>query len=118
VLGGQEVAPGDPVTVLTYWRAVAPGPADGITFLHLLSPEGAIVAGTDGFGAPPNQWQTGDVVVQAHRFALPGDLAAGAYPAYPIELGWYERGTGERWAVTLPGKGQVDRLLLSPLRVE
>ena len=40
---------------------------------------------------------------------LPGDLAPGRYP---IELGWYERGTGTRWPVPLPGRGQVDRLLL------
>ena len=113
-LDGAEGAPGDTVTVLTYWRVMSPGPADGIAFLHLLGPEGAVIAGYDGFGAPPNQWQAGDVVVQAHRFALPGELAAGAYP---VELGWYERDTGARWAVPLPGGGQVDRLLLGTVIV-
>ena len=72
------------------------------------------MTGYDGFGAPPNRWQPGDTIVQVHRFALPGDLAPGAYP---IELGWYEQDTGARWAVGLDGGGQVDRLLLAPLTV-
>jgi 4-amino-4-deoxy-L-arabinose transferase-like glycosyltransferase len=115
LLNGEEVAPGDGITVLTYWRAAGPGPGDGITFLHLLSPVGAVVSGTDGFGAPPNRWIAGDVVVQVHRFALPGDLPPGTYP---VELGWYERDTGARWAVIVPDGRQIDRLLLPPLRAE
>jgi 4-amino-4-deoxy-L-arabinose transferase-like glycosyltransferase len=112
VLNGDKVAPGDEVTVLTYWRAIEPGPPAGITFLHALGPDGAVVAGTDGFGAPPNHWRAGDVVVQVHRLALPGDLAPGRYP---LELGWYERDTGARWGVTLPDGEQVDRVLLRAL---
>jgi hypothetical protein len=114
VLNGERVAPGDVVTVLTYWRVVRSGPADGITFLHVLDPQGEVVAGYDGFGAPPNRWVAGDVVVQVHRFALPSSLAPGRYP---IELGWYARDTGLRWQVTLPD-GSQDRLLLRPLAVE
>jgi hypothetical protein len=110
----ESPAPGDVVTLLTYWQAAGPGPAAGITFLHLLGPDGAVVSGYDGFGAPPNRWQAGDTVVQVHRFALPGDLAPGVYP---LELGWYERDSGVRWAVDMPGGGQVDRLLLVPLEV-
>jgi hypothetical protein len=110
----ETSAPGDVITILTYWRAAGPGPAAGITFLHLLDPEGAVVAGYDGFGAPPNRWRAGDVVVQVHRFVLPGDLAPGTYP---IELGWYERNSGLRWSVDLSGGAQVDRLLLASLRV-
>jgi hypothetical protein len=114
VLNQGTAAPGDVISLLTYWRAAGPGPASGITFLHLLAPEGAVAAGYDGFGAPPNRWHAGDGVVQVHRFALPGDLAPGEYP---LELGWYERESGVRWLVELPGGGQVDRLLLQTLRV-
>jgi len=114
ILNEPPSAPGDVVTLLTYWRAAGPGPALGITFLHLLGPEGTVVTDYDGFGAPPNRWQAGDVVVQVHRLALPGDLVSGDYP---IELGWYERDSGVRWVVDLPGGGRVDRLLLEPLKV-
>jgi hypothetical protein len=114
VLNKTPSAPGEVVTLLTYWRATGPGPESGITFLHLLEPEGTVVAGYDGFGAPPNRWQAGDLMVQVHRFALAGDLAPGEYP---IELGWYERDTGVRWAVDVGSGGQVDRLLLMPLVV-
>jgi hypothetical protein len=114
VLNEAPAAPGDVVTLLTYWRAAGPGPAAGITFVHLLGPDGRVVAGYDGFGAPPNRWQAGDVVVQIHRFSLPGDLALGTYL---IELGWYERDSGVRWVVELAGEERVDRVLLRPLRV-
>jgi hypothetical protein len=114
VLNEDPSVPGDVVTVLTYWRATGPGPASGITFLHLLGPDGTVITGYDGFGAPPNRWQAGDVMVQVHRFALPGGLAPGAYP---IELGWYERDSGARWPIDLRDGDRVDRLLLAPLRV-
>jgi hypothetical protein len=112
VLNGGEVAPGDEITVLTYWRVNEPGSPAGITFLHVLGPDGAVVAGYDGFGAPPNRWRAGDVVVQVHQFALPADLSPGRYP---LELGWYERDAGARWTVTLAEGGQVDRVLLRAL---
>jgi 4-amino-4-deoxy-L-arabinose transferase-like glycosyltransferase len=114
ILDGETVSAGDVVTLLTYWQAVEAGPADGITFLHLLGPQGNVVSGTDGFGAPPNRWVAGDVVVQVHRMVLPGDLPAGAYP---IEVGWYERNTGARWPVPLTGGESTDRLLLPALHV-
>jgi hypothetical protein len=102
------------VTLVTYWRALQPASAEAITFVHVLGPEGTVVVGYDGFGAPPNRWLAGDVVVQLHRFALPVDLAPGDYP---IELGWYERDTGVRWRAAAGGGQEVDRLLIGPLRV-
>jgi hypothetical protein len=113
VLGGRKATPGDAVTLVTYWRALAPASAKAITFLHVLSPGGTVVAGHDGFGAPPNRWLSGDVVVQLHRFALPAELGSGVYP---VEIGWYERDTGLRWTVAAGG-GEVDRLLIGPLWV-
>jgi hypothetical protein len=109
VWAGEHIVPGDVVTVITYWRTVRPASAAATTFLHVLNHDGAVVAGYDGFGAPPNRWIGDDVVVQVHRFILPNDLAPGIYP---IELGWYERDTGVRWRVQDPGGGQIDRLLL------
>jgi hypothetical protein len=114
LLDEATAAPGDGITLLTYWRAAGPGPAAEITFLHLLGPEGTVLSGYDGFGAPPNRWYAGDVVVQLHRFALPRDLAPGEYP---LELGWYERDTGTRWQVDNSGASEtVDRLMI-PLAV-
>jgi hypothetical protein len=117
ILNGERLAPGDVVTMLTFWHVLQPGPATGITFVHLLSPEGTVVAGYDGFGAPPNRWVAGDLVVQVHRFGLPGDLAPGAYP---VELGWYERDTLVRWTVPTGdgGHAPADRVLLQALVVE
>jgi hypothetical protein len=82
--------------------------------MHLLSSEEAIVAGYDGFRVPPNRWFVGDLVVQKHHLALPGDPAP---RAYPIELGWHEREKGAWWAVDLSSGIQVDRRLLWSLKV-
>ena len=114
VWGGEQTAPGETVTLITYWQMVQPGSATATTFLHLLRPEGTVASGYDGFGAPANLWVSGDRVVQLHRLQVPADLPAGTYP---VELGWYERDTGERWPVALPDGTAVDRVLLRPLVV-
>lgn len=117
---------GDVISLLTYWQ-VADQPTGqarsfwerppgdwGITFVHLLNSTGQVISGYDGFGAPPNRWIAGDVIVQLHRLALPTDLPPGLYP---LELGWYEQSSGMRWTVPLSDGSQIDRLLLSPLQV-
>ncbi len=113
VLNGERVAPGDVVTLISYWRAAQPGPAQAITFVHLLRPDGTVAAAYDGFGAPPNRWIAGDVIVQLHRFWVPDDLPTGDYP---IELGWYEPDSMRRWNVDTSA-GQADRVLLTPLSI-
>jgi hypothetical protein len=114
ILGGGRAAPGQLVTLLTYWRANGPASSQAVTFVHLLDAGGSVLAGDDGFGAPPNRWLEADAIAQLHRMVLPAGLAQGLYPA---EIGWYERDTGQRWTVTLDGGQTVDRLLLEPLEV-
>lgn len=114
VLNDAPISPGGQVALLTYWRALQAGPANAVTFMHALDAGGAVVAAYDGWGAPPNRWYPGDVIVQLHRLTLPGDLPPGTYP---LELGWYEPGTPERWTFET-GSGPADRLLLQPLIVE
>ena len=114
ILGGGRATPGQLITLVTYWRARQPASAQATTFVHVLDAEGQVLVGDDAFGAPPNRWQAGDVIVQLHRMVLPADLAAGVYP---LEIGWYERDSGQRWEVTLEGEGTVNRLLIGPLQV-
>jgi hypothetical protein len=114
ILGAGRARPGQLVTLVTYWRAQQPASAQAVTFVHVLDPQGQVLVGDDGFGAPPNRWQAGDVIVQLHRMVLPADLASGVYP---LEIGWYERDSGQRWEVTLDGGGTVNRLLIGPLQV-
>jgi 4-amino-4-deoxy-L-arabinose transferase-like glycosyltransferase len=114
ILGGGRARPGQLVTLVTYWRAQQASSAQAITFVHVLDPQGQVLVGDDAFGAPPNRWQAGDVIVQLHRVVLPADLASGVYP---IEIGWYERDSGQRWGVSLDGKAVVNRLLIGPLQV-
>lgn len=114
VWGGEQATVGETVTIVTYWQMMQAGSATATTFTHMIRPEGTVAAGYDGFGAPANLWVRGDLIVQLHRLQVPADLPAGRYP---IELGWYERDTGERWAVVLPDGTAVDRVLLQSLVV-
>ncbi len=127
----ETLHPGNQVSLLTYWRVGIPASAgednsplapleesgaggEGITFIHALAPDGHVVAGFDGFGAPSGRWIAGDVIVQIHRFTLPADLPSGTYP---LELGWYQPPDGPRWQIALPNGDRVDRVLLAPLAV-
>ncbi|MDV7390950.1 hypothetical protein RZS08_06345, partial [Arthrospira platensis SPKY1] len=96
-----------PVTLT--WAAAAPAPIDYQVFAHLRQPEtGAIVAQADGPPVdgwyPTSWWEPGELVPDVREFALPADLAPGAYrlvvglydlaggarPIPEIELGWVE----------------------------
>jgi hypothetical protein len=114
VLNGARVSAGAQMDLLTIWRVIQPGPLAARMFVHVLRPDGTVVAGVDSFGAPANRWIERDIVVQLHRLSLPADLPASQYP---IELGWYLADSGTRWRASVDQGVTVDRLLLSPLIV-
>jgi hypothetical protein len=58
--------------------------------------------------APATCWQAGDRIEQTYGIPLPGGLAPGAYP---IEVGWYDANTGERWPYLVEGEQVGDRML-------
>ena len=108
--------PGAPAHLLTFWTALGAGPSSTLygeaalrTFVHLLD-RGQVVGGVDVLGAAPDTWLAGDVIVQLHTFAYPGEPGH-----YAVELGWYVPPDGPRLpidGVDVPGQ----RILLE--RVE
>jgi 4-amino-4-deoxy-L-arabinose transferase-like glycosyltransferase len=103
------LAPGGSPTLLTYWRVETPPSAQLTVFVHLLGASDVPVAQHDGLGSPPRGWAAGDLIVQKHVLALPGDLPPGLYK---LHLGVYNAPTGPRLSVA-----GADRLLLPPVEV-
>jgi hypothetical protein len=113
-LDRESLAPGDTLTLATYWRVVAP-PAQPLSILaHLLNDAGQAIATGDGLGAPMEQWRAGDVIVQRHKLAIPKDAPAGPYWA---QTGVYSLADGARWAIVDQGIVVGDRVLLASIRV-
>ena len=110
---------GNTLTLATFWRVIDPqvvGPVtppafktDASFFLHVLDPEGNIVAQQDTLDAPSWQWQRGDLIVQIHRAPLP----PGSPAPLTLALGLYNRGDGPRLQILGPdGQAHGTRILL------
>ncbi len=90
-------AGGSPLDLRLHWQNRAPL-ADAYTaFVHLLGPDGAIVAQDDhaprhGFW-PTTGWRSGIVVDDTYTMTLPSAPARGDYR---LVTGWYATATGER----------------------
>ncbi|MBN1134934.1 MAG: SGNH/GDSL hydrolase family protein, partial [Anaerolineae bacterium] len=110
---------GDVVPLTLFWQAPQALPADYTIFLHLVGPDGQIVAQTDsapaGGSRPASGWQPGETVVDRHGLLLPATVAPGEYQ---LRLGLYLSSTGERLPVVGPaGKQLGDSMLLSRITV-
>jgi len=96
-LHGADIAQaGDILTVRLVWQALAPPDTSEKVFVHLIGPDGALVAQSDavpaqGYGT--EQWIEGEIVADEHTLALPADLPAGTYR---LRAGMYDPATGER----------------------
>ncbi len=89
--------PGNILRVAVEWRVLAPVEGNKTAFVHLLTPDGRYVAGTD---APPingyrptSTWRPGEIITDRKAFVLPVNLSPGTYQ---IEVGLYDPVTGER----------------------
>lgn len=80
-------AAGDDLNALTFWKVLR-RPPEMAVFLHLLGPDGTLVAQSDGFNAVVGDLIAGDTVAQLHTIHLPGNLPSGTYR---FELGAYTR---------------------------
>ena len=107
---------GDVVTVLTFWQPVGAPETDAelVLFTHLLA-DGQVVAQDDRLDVPTEWWGGVGLFVQLHRFALPEELASGAYD---LEIGayWRESGYPRLSIINGPAAG-ADSLLLPALQV-
>jgi hypothetical protein len=126
-LRSRDVAPGEEITLVTYWRVLSSPPADldTVVFTHLLFPEGTppVIAQQDRLDAPAWNWHEGDVIAQIHRLELDNDVPAGRFP---LEVGAFTRPLPSpvdpdppttRFRLYVEDQPVSDRILLPPVHV-
>jgi hypothetical protein len=93
----QAARPGDTLAITLIWQARDSATTSYRVFLHLLDPEGRLVAQSDGIPAswsrPTTGWVTGEYVVDEHAIVIPPDAPAGTYT---LMAGMYDPGNGIR----------------------
>jgi len=116
----EEVRPGSAVKVRVTWRVKnAPGQAL-TTFVHLGDPRDAPLAQADGPAVsgqyPTESWAGGEVIEDVYELLIPQDLEAGSYP---VQIGFYEPGSGLRLSVSAAGVPQPsDAYFIGSLTVD
>lgn len=96
---GYEIKPdaspaqaGQTINLTLYWRYLEPIMADYKVFVHLVSPDGTIVAQTDGkpqnWGHATTEWLAGEIVPDRIRLTLPERTPSGRYLVY---VGMYDK---------------------------
>jgi hypothetical protein len=86
------------ITVVLEWQAGAPIARDYTVFVHLVAPDGAIVAQSDARPTwvvpwPTDRWKPGQPVLDGHQLVLPADVSPGLYQ---VRVGLYYWETLER----------------------
>jgi hypothetical protein len=92
---------GDELAVTLYWQALAEMPLDYTVFMHLIGPDGQLVAQDDNgpwweVSIPTSTWQVGEKLRDRHMLTLPPDLPPGEYH---LQIGLYYWQTLERLPV-------------------
>lgn len=118
-LSASSLRAGQPVTLTLYWQVAQPTRRDARVFVHLLCPDGRLVAQDDnvpGQGWYPSAiWLAGDAIRDEHVLE-PTDAPAGACA---LSVGLYDFDTGYRWEATDDGGQRFadDRVTLTNLDV-
>jgi hypothetical protein len=119
-LGDTAVVPGETMhlQLVTLWR-LQQAAEDVHLFTHISGADGVLFAQADGFSAPSESWQMGDLLLQLHQIPIPPGTAVANYP---ITVGLYtcqnEACTQtERLPLFVDGQPQGDQLFLQDLTI-
>jgi 4-amino-4-deoxy-L-arabinose transferase-like glycosyltransferase len=98
--GLSTEAGGDTMTLTSWWQPLTRMDADYTAFVHLIAPDGQVVAQEDQVleidELPTSKWTPGETVSQEYKL----DLPEGISPAgYVVKVGVYYWATGERLPV-------------------
>jgi len=100
----DQVKPGQSMQVTLVWQALGETDQDYKVFVHLLGPDGRLVAQSDAMPAswtrPTSGWQVGEFVTDPHTLDLKPDLPPGEYR---LVAGMYDATTGQRLPVAAGG---------------
>jgi hypothetical protein len=114
-LDRAQVAPGQAVTLTTYWRVTSGLGRPASIMAHLVAADGREIANGDGLGVPVENWQPGDMIAQRHRLVIPSDAPL---DTYQIQTGVYTLDDLRRFGVIRDSVTLGDHLLLAPVEVK
>jgi hypothetical protein len=127
VLLGADLAPSAAgearsLRVTAYWQCQTDMDIAYTVFIHLLGPDGKVIAGHDGEPAegkrPTTGWVPGEVVADVHLVTIPDGVPAGEYV---VEVGLYDAGARNMPRVPVlgtDGRVETDRVIFGPVRVQ
>jgi len=102
-LTSDTLSPGDALGVTLFWEASAGIETRLKVFVHLIGPDGTLVAQHDGEPrgglSPTDSWQPHKLVMDNHGLVVPADLPPGVYS---LRVGLYQ-GVGDRLPVMSAG---------------
>ncbi|MEZ4592903.1 MAG: hypothetical protein R3D55_17435 [Chloroflexota bacterium] len=110
-------APGEPVQLTLFWQVERQPGEIYSTFVHLVGPDGQIVAQGDQWpgGLPSNTWAAGQVIIDEYAIQLPQDAPLGRYQ---IVLGLYAVANGQRLLIAAENGGALGDQFVLPLLLE
>ena len=110
--------PGEVIAVSFDWRVETGNLPNYTVFVHLVSPEGALVVQRDGEPVggfrPTSTWIAGETIQDQHGLLLTPSLTSGEYELW---AGLYDGNTGERLSVQLSDGRSDDHLVLGVIRI-
>jgi len=112
-------SPADTLRLTLYWKALTQMTRDYTVFTHLISTDNRIWGQQDNWPVkgtyPTWAWMEGEVVVDNYEIVIQPDTPQGEYT---LEIGMYDRTTGQRLTVTdARGQSQDDRILLTGIHI-
>jgi len=114
----ETFQPGDVVAVTLRWRALRSVGTHYVVFVHLIGPDGHLVAQQDGEPiSPTTAWVVGVEVIDPHQVRIPADQQAGQYQ---LRTGMYPQGQpGSRLPVVDAGltTAESDSILIAEIEV-
>jgi hypothetical protein len=93
----QRLPPGQSIQIALHWAAIAPPEEDYSVFVHLLGPDGTLVAQQDNIPVHGTYstllWKAGERLDDTYELTVPSNAPAGSYT---LVAGMYDWRTGKR----------------------
>lgn len=109
------IAPGDAATLTLFWEALRPPREDYTVFVHLIGPDGRVVAQRDsqpvGGNYRTSQWKPDQLILDRYVIIIPADAKDGEYG---LSIGLYSPGPDDRLPVYVGGAGSPDSSYVLP----
>ncbi|MEM7130622.1 MAG: hypothetical protein AAF702_30135 [Chloroflexota bacterium] len=114
----RETEPEGEVLLILRWEGLVPVAYDYHVFVHILSPDGDLIAQRDGqpvqWMRPTSTWEEGEFIIDRYGLLLPEGATAGLYG---IRIGLYDPVSGQRLPVntgTVESAVELEPFVVNP----